>query len=312
LRRRAGRRPPAPIPGLSLRARDGTIVASPGAGPVLPLDELPSLLAAGAYRPEWLVNLEFARGCLRRCKFCAWRRHGQGMRTASRERMRSDVALALGHPVRTACILDSALNTDGDHLARLVEAWNQADPAHTLGVRGFVDLPALTPAQAALLRGLRIEGAEVGLNTVNPAALAGSGREPIDPDDFERKLDLLADVCPIDLHLMIGLPGDDLAGILRTLDFTARQLDRFGPERLPHVTVFWMVVEQGSHYFRHRERLGLVVQEPGMPYVLSTARLPRADLVAAARAIRDHRLASRFHLEGPRALLEGIVPPPPV
>jgi hypothetical protein len=290
----------------------GTIIAGKGHGERLPFDRLRSVLSAGVYRPSGIVNLEFARGCRRQCRFCAWRRHGGGMRTASLERIRGDITLALNHPVHTACILDSAVNTDERHFERIACAVAEADPNRRLGLRGFIDLHALADRQLELIRDMRIDGAEVGLNSVNPAALLDSGREPVDTQQFERRLDQLAALCPVDLHLMLGLPGDDLSGLRKTLEYTVRQMDRIGRERLPVVTVFWMVVEQGSYYHKNRERLGLVIQEPGMPYVLSTARMSREDLVLGARMFREHRLADRFQLDGPRQLLDGILDSPPV
>jgi hypothetical protein len=74
------------------------------------------------------------------------------------------------------------------------------------------------------------------------------------------------------------------------------------------VTVFWMIIEPGSHYWTEREQLGLHVQAPGVPYVLEARGWPTEDLVAAAREIVEHRLGERFHLDGPRSLIEGVVP----
>lgn len=89
----------------------------------------------------------------RQCRFCAWRRHDGGMRTASLERIRDDIALALHHPVHTAYILDSAVNTDGQHFERFARAVAEADAEKRLGLRGFIDLQALADGQLELKPG---------------------------------------------------------------------------------------------------------------------------------------------------------------
>lgn len=299
---------PDGIPGVSWRDADGHIHDGGGPGAPLPLDALPSLLGSGVYVPRWLVNLEFARGCAQRCRFCAWSRRLGGWRTAPEDRMRADIAAACRHEVTTALVLDSALNADEAHLERLVGAVQTGDPEGRLGLHGFVDLRTFTPGVAALLGRLRLTGVEVSLNSTTPAALKQAGRAPIDEGVFESELDRLAAVSPTNLHLILGLPGDDLAGFRRTLAFTGRQLERLGPARLPIVTVFWMVVEYGSPFWRDRERLGIRVQTPGVPYALEVAGFPQEDLVEAARAVQAHPFADRFRMDGPRSLIEGVVP----
>lgn len=307
LRYRDGRAPDA-IPGVSFRA-EGRVVAEEGYGRPLPFGELPSTLQSGVYVPRWLANLELARGCRNRCRFCAWPRQGGGLRLASPARMRADLTAARRHEVLTALALDSSLNADDGHLDALADAFDAVDPERTLGFRGFIDLAALTPRHLTALRRLRPQGLEVSLNTTNPAALLRAGRAPVDEAEFERRLDALAAVCPVDLHLILGMPGDDLAGLRATRAFVARQLTRLGPERLPIVTVFWMIIEPGASFWRDRRRLGIRVQSPGVPYLLEAEGLPAADLVRAARELVEHPLGGRFRLDGPRALIEGVVPP---
>ena len=300
--------PPAATPGIAWRRADGSVADAGGFGHPLPFDRLGSPLRSGVYEPRWLVNLELARGCARGCRYCGWRARTGGVRRASEERMRAEIAAACRHEVTTACLLDSAVNADPTHLRRLTRAVSAADPGGRLGWRGFVDVATLDDEQAAALSKLRIEGAEVSLNSVNAAALEQAGRAALTPRELDDRLDLLAPVAPFDLHLILGLPGDDLAGFRRTLDYVGGVLDRFGPGRLPCATVFWRIVEHGTWYWRRRARLGLSIAHPGTPYVLSAAGFPTPDLVAAARHVVEHRHADRFRLDGPRALLEGVVP----
>lgn len=260
------------LAGVAWRAPNGSVQEAPPLERPLALDELPSLLGSGVYQPRTLVELELARGCTQRCRYCAWSRRRGGWRTASPRRLRSELALARQQPASTALLLDSSLNADEEHLARLVDAAEAELSPRDLRLHGFVDLRALTPANAALLARLPLSGVEVSLNSTNPAALSLAGRVPLDEASFEQRLARLVEVCPVDLHLILGMPGDDLAGFGRTLDFTGRQLDRWGPARMPVVTVFWMMVERGAPFWRQRERLGLRLAPRACP----TCSRPRA------------------------------------
>ncbi len=295
------------VPGLSWRLADGTLHTNPGVGRGLPFSELPSPLVSQVYAPRWVANLEFARGCAQRCRFCDWRRYRAGVRRAAPERMRSDLERVVALGVPTTCVLDSALNADTDHLAALVAAVEQADPRRTLALRGFVRAPDLDARQLGLLGRLPLQGVEVSLNSTNAEALLRAGRQAFDPERFARSVASLARRRPFNLHLILGMPGDDLRGFGRTLAFVDRLLERYGPAQLPVVTVFWMIVEQGSYFWRTRAELGLSVRSTGVPYVLASGTFPKRDLIRALDEIQEQRHAARFRLDGPRELLEGAL-----
>lgn len=297
------------IKGLSWRARDGAVHSGRDFARGLPFAELPSPLTAGVYEPRWVANVEFARGCAQRCRFCDWRRYRSGVRRAGAERMRADLAAAAARCVPTTCVLDSALNADVDHLEALAAAWEQSGAGQRTALRGFVRAAGLGARELAALARLKLQGAEVSLNSVNAAPLVLAGRAPVDEAAFERSVEALAASCPLNLHLILGMPGDDLAGFRRTLAFVHRLLQRFPQQRLPVVTVFWMIVERGSFFWRRREALGLRTSSEGVPYVLATEGFDQSDLLRAAQALQDQPHADRFRLDGPRELLDGGVDP---
>ena len=299
----------ANVLGVLRRGPDGAVEGAGSFGQPLPFDQLPSPLDAGIYEPTWVVNLEFARGCIYRCRFCGWVRQGDGMRFASRERIRADIQAACRHKVTTAVILDSALNNNDEHLERIASVLPEADPQGKLGIRGFVNASRLTDRHVQAFARMRMQGVEVSLNTITEAAAKRSGRQPVDRTTFGDRLERLAGHCPVHLHLILGLPGDTLGGFLASLDYTATLLDRLGPLGMPIATVFWLVAPPDSYYRQHQDELGLRVVEVGVPYVVDLEGFPTSELVEAARAVQDHRLGHRLRIEGPRALLEGVVAP---
>src|SRR5215470_2716780 len=96
------RAPLTSVPGLALRARDGSVVRTAGETGTLALDDVPlparqhvapwrRQYACLAHRPAWLV--ETARGCPFRCSFCSiWQLHQRAVRERSVDSVCRDMA----------------------------------------------------------------------------------------------------------------------------------------------------------------------------------------------------------------------------
>lgn len=301
----------AGVAGVSWRAPDGSLREEPDRPPVADLATLRSPLLTGVLvPPRQNLMFEFSRGCIYRCKYCAWKIGGGGVRYVPRERVDGEVAWARERGYEHAFIIDSALNNHDDRLQVVSDAVARHVPDGALAFSYFVNYRFVSPLQARLLGRIRAHEVNVGLESTNPAALKAAGRAPVDEDAFGRALDLLADVAPATLHLMLGMPGDDLAGFRRTLDFVARQAERSGKPRVRSVRVHWMLVAPGSTIWEHADRHGVEIRRQGVPYVVATRDFPQGDLVKALRALREHPRADLFVWEDaePLKMLGGDVP----
>jgi hypothetical protein len=145
---------------------------------------------------------------------------------------------------------------------------------------------------------------------VNPLAAKAAGRRPVDPEQFIRALDMLSDVGPATLSIMLGMPGDDLDGFRRTLDFVARVAERPGNSRVRMARVHWMLIAPGSQMWLQAEQLGLEVSKAGIPYVLGTPTFPKKDIIAALHILREHPRSDLFVWEDaePLAVLDSHLP----
>lgn len=284
------------VRGVTWRDAEGAVREEGDRAPVEDLAHLSSPLLTGVLvPPRQNLMFEFSRGCRYRCKYCAWKIGGGGVRYVPKERVRAEVAWAHDAGYEHAFIIDSAVNNHDDRLEIVTDAVHDADPNGDLAFSYFVNYAFVTPKQARLLASVRAHEINVGLESVNPAALRAAGRTPIVPDDFERAIDLLAEAAgPVTLHLMLGMPGDDLDGFRRSLDFAAYLADRPGRERIRGARVHWMLVAPGSYLWTHGERFGVQVQRQGVPYVRGTSTFPREDLVRALHVIREHPRSDLF------------------
>ncbi len=291
----AGSRSPAGIRGVTWRESRGDVHAEPDRPVIEDLGELASPLLRGTLTPPpQNLMLEFSRGCVYRCTYCAWKTQGAGVRYVPAARVRQEIAWAHERNYEHAFIIDSAINNHDERLAVVADAVTAADPNGDMAFSYFVNHAFVTRAQMANLVRIRPHEITVGLESVNPAALRAAGRKPLDPAQFASALDLLAEAGPVTVSMMLGMPGDDIDGFRRTLDFVAQQAERPGPQRIRSARVHWMLVAPGSHLHGHGERYGLELAPSGIPYVLGSNTFPREDLVRALQVLHAHPRADLF------------------
>ncbi len=283
------------IAGVTWRDSSGIIHEEQDRPPIEDLSEIPSPLLSGLLvPPRQNLMFELARGCRYRCTYCAWKLFGRGVRHHGEDRIRAELEWALENGYEHAFIIDSALNDDDARLAGISRAVAEIDQDRRLAFSYFINSRLLSADQIRSLRAIRSHEITVGLESVNPRALRAAGRRPLDVEEFEKALDLIAEVGPVTLSIMLGMPGDDLRGFEATLDFIARQADRPGPRRIRSVRVHWMMVAPGSVLHRRAERHGLELAVEGVPYVLQSDTFPQGDLIEALDVVRRHPRSDLF------------------
>jgi len=283
------------IAGLTWRTRQGEVVEQPDRPVIADLAELASPLLTGVLvPPRQNMMLEFSRGCIYRCAYCAWRIQGGGVRYVPEERVSREVAWAHDHGYEHAFIIDSAINNDQNRLDVLARAVSQADPNGDVAFSYFINYAFVNAQQVKSLKAIRPHEITVGLESVNQAALRAAARKPLDTVQFARALDLLSQVGPVTVSVMLGMPGDDLDGFRRTLDFIAQQADRPGAQRIRSARVHWMLIAPGSHLHKHAARHGIRLAPSGIPYVLGTDTFPEQDLIRALQVLHEHPRSDLF------------------
>lgn len=280
----------AGIPGTVVRLGDD-LVATPRVK--VDPNDYPSPYQMGLLDIRYSVRMTVRRGCGMRCRYCNW---GGGFSVPlSRDRLAQDIAWAARQGSEEVWIVDSALNRRPSDVARVAAAMDLGDPDGRLRTCAFLDWRAVDPAGLDLLRRCRLGTVEVGLQTINPAALRLAGRR-LDLARFERAVTALRGLTNVSVDIILGLPGDDPEGFRRTLDYLMG-LD-------VRVQLFLLMALPGSEYSRHRDRYGLEFHEDGVPYLWRSRTFSPEDLRDCAayfvtRVARKSR-GSDFATRNPR------------
>ena len=207
------------IPGISY-FEDGQAVNTAGRMPVADLDVFPSPILTGAVdleRHRGLVQLETYRGCPFTCAFCHEGRGFSRIRKFSMDRVQEELLLILQRKARLLRFFDSTFNFDTGRTAEVLEFLAR----HNRGTECHAEmkLELLTPELIQMLPAAGFREIELGLQTVSRRVLDRHDRT-WDRETFEENLERLkrVGITPT-LHVMAGLPGDRMEGVLETLDY---------------------------------------------------------------------------------------------
>ena len=258
------------VVGLTWRDVNGKIRENADPPPV-DLALLPSPCRLGVLpRAFRSMLVETSRGCEYRCQFCTFMGPGRKLRYVPVAHLEADLRWAVEHGVKHVSFADTAINFNTDRLRELVDAVHRADPDCQLRFCYFVKLELVTSEQADILSSIPTDEVIVGIETYTPAARKAMGKSPLTPEDFGSKAQLLQRVGPISPTLILGLPGDTLAGLERTL-LCMFDFDREHPGWFSLFCLFWLFVLPGSRLDMHRNRFGFRCATAGGPFALQSS-----------------------------------------
>jgi radical SAM superfamily enzyme YgiQ (UPF0313 family) len=223
---------------------------------------------------ERLMLLETQRGCPYRCGFCYYNKAHRGLAFAEPKRLLRAVAWAVERSIGEVYLLDPSLNSRPD-LPDLLAGIARLNPQKKVRFFSEIRAEAIDKRVADLLAAAGFDWFEIGLQSTNPQALKIMNR-PTRLDRFLQGVDRLKQrgITP-SIDLIIGLPGDDLGGFMRSVDFVADH----GLQ--DDVQIFPLAVLPGTSFRRRRRALGLRF-EPHPPYtVTSTPSFAPEDFLLA-------------------------------
>lgn len=269
---------PAGTAGLAWRKK-GVPALEPARLPIADLDSIPSPLLLGLLplTPGDNFILETSRGCPFKCAYCDWQ-NGQKTRYFSRERVISEAAFLLDRvPKVFVTLADSDIFMDLPRAKALISKLGPMLRGRNSLFTFLTYLPRLDNEALSLLDADQFQ-LGVGIQTVNGPALESVSRF-FDRDRVEEavsRMRRLAPRCRLALDLIYGLPGDDLSGFRRSLDWAISM----EPELL---SLQQALALPGADFGRHPEYYGITV-EPGPPHRVTAApTFPAVDIEAAGR-----------------------------
>lgn len=210
---------------------------------------------------ENLMLLETQRGCPYRCGFCHYNKARSGLVFAGAEDLLRAAAWAAAQGISEVYLLDPSLNARPG-LKPLLEDLARLNTGRRMTFFSEIRAEAIDEELADLFSAAGFDWFEIGLQSTNPRALELM-RRPTNLGRFVAGARRLKErgITP-SIDLIIGLPGDDLAGFMRSVDFVADH--GFQDD----VQIFPLAVLPGTDFRRRSAELGLD-HEPHPPYTVT-------------------------------------------
>jgi len=281
------------VKGLMVR-RDSKVLFSGGRGLMKDLDAIPSPYLKGFIGPSLnrSMLLETVRGCPMRCTYCYYHKSSPHVRAFAIERINEEFTRARDARLGEVTIIDPCFAGRPD-LDSLLAA---LAPVRSGKLRFSCELNAedLTPAIVDDLVKAGLKHVEIGLQSTHEKTLRTIGRRFM-RDAFIRGVKMLRskDV-RVMTDIMVGLPGDTLDDVKRSIDFVLTE------DLCDDLSLYPLSILPGTLLRRQARRLGINYQcEP--PYLVTqTNDMACEDIREAFRYAEDATGRDFFPVELPR------------
>jgi hypothetical protein len=209
---------------------------------------------------ENMMLLETQRGCPYRCGYCYYNKSHKGVSFADEALLLGGIQWAIDREVRELYLLDPSLNVRPG-LKNLFKKISVLNKAQRLAVISEIRAEAVDAQLADLFAAAGFTWFEIGLQSTNSKALKIMNR-PTNIRRFAQGATLLKrkGIVPA-IDLIVGLPGDDLRGFSRTVEFVIEN------DLQDDVQVFPLSVLPGTDFRLRSQELGLHF-EKSPPYTL--------------------------------------------
>lgn len=280
------------VPGLIMREGRGTFSTAPRTyiGDLAAVAS-PYLSGAIGPSPRGTVFLETVRGCPMRCTYCYYHKSSPVVRSFPVERTAAEVAWARQRGVGELIVIDPCFARRPDIDALLCAFVMNRGASQRLSCE--LNAEDLTGALVDAMVRAGLAHVEIGLQSTHEKALKNVGRR-FDRVRFMEGVRMLKSAgVRVMTDIMVGLPGDTLDDVKRSIDFV---LDNGLCDDL---SVYPLSVLPGTALRAHAGRLGIeYLREP--PYLItSSATMSRHDIVEAFAYVEDVSNRDLFPVEMP-------------
>ena len=258
---------------------DGKVKTGGGPHLLADLGPLPSPYLRGFLETRHgNCGIEESRGCPYRCTYCyAPSGLGRVVRVSPIKRVRSELLWARDQGCSTVALYACNLDPSSDRFKTLGRIAHDVFGGRRI-LRILLDAHAPYPRLAAHLAAAPVGSVKFGVQSFSPSALTQAGRHARKLTDMVQAMRLGLRVTA---EVILGLPGDTYESFRTTVD----RLLRLG---LAEVSVNWAIAIPGTPMGDLPERYGILrVCQEGVPYVLETSTLPRADMVRALTYVSE-------------------------
>jgi hypothetical protein len=284
--------------------------AAEPAGAIFRNSPSPYLLNVLEPEIEDLMLLETQRGCPYRCGYCFYNKSHNRLSFADEAHLLRGVQWALDHHVKEVYLLDPSLNVRPG-LKSLLKKISKMNKDRNLAIVSEIRAEAIDAELAGLFAAAGFSWFEIGLQSTNPRALEIMNR----PTNIQRiaqgaKLVKERGIVPA-IDLIVGLPGDDLHGFSRSVEFVAEN------NLQDDIQVFPLAVLPGTDFRLNSNELGLRFEESPPYTIIENPTFPAEDLLLALDyaevrfdvvlyPMPDLDVSWRLNDEDPRARLKDL------
>lgn len=280
------------IPGLSYREGGrGKFTVNEKRVPFRSLEAIPSPYLNGIVddavlsRHDVEANLETQRGCTLRCSYCIYHKDMSKISYSVINRIIDEVAFVTNKGVKRIRFVDANFSSDLDHakavMRGLIKNHFEAKLMFEL-IPGFIDeeLAALFAEFNSLHEWNEIT-LGIGVQTINYEILKKMKRG-IKVDKFEMTFQLIEKYSLYaKIDLIIGLPGEDLRSIERTLEY---MIDKLRGSQSHLLCCHVMRALPGTELVKQAREYDMVFSSKNEPHeFMESPVLPREDMITCLR-----------------------------
>jgi len=222
-------------------------------------------------KPDETMFFETVRGCPFNCSFCYYNKVYDKIIPVGFNHLEEIFEYARDHDFKELFILDPTFNVQ-PNFEEILDKLILLNSDHHFKISTELRADFLTDEQIGKLKQINLVEAEIGLQTTNAKALDLMGRSRRISETIERtkKMQDAGITCKVDL--IIGLPGDSLAGFKNSIDavLEANIADA--------IQVFRLAVLSGTDFSTRGEKLGLISQKVPPYYLESTPTISSSDI----------------------------------
>lgn len=186
-----------------------------------PLDRIASPYQYGIMPPGQFGYLETYRGCPLSCKFCEWGISGSPRRVFSEEYLIRELTALRDSDAQGAFDLDAGLNLNAHAFRNLVGAEANVGFFRDRALVCEVYPSMMNDSYYDFLARCFTGYIGIGLQSFNMSVLKAMDR-PFMEDKFDAAVQRLATVGPVEIQIILGLPGDDPESFKETVQRARR------------------------------------------------------------------------------------------
>ena len=260
------------VPGLLLREGKSWALTPPRAL-VGRLESIPSPYLAGILEPSFLksIFLETVRGCPYRCAYCYYHKSYPRVRTFPLDRVKAELRWAVERGVKDVTIIDPCF-ARRPRLPEVLEMMAKVNNGGQFRVQCELNAEDLDGDLVQLLARAGVNSVEVGLQTTNPRALDLIHRR-FSPEGFLMGVNLLREAgIRAVVDIIVGLPGDTLDDVTRSVDFLVAN------QAFDELKLYPLSVLPGTELRQRASDLGLRYRVEPPYYVLETGQITREEI----------------------------------